>query len=135
MDSYLDPSGARGANPSPVWPQIYRLQGEKYVPASKDFPEYYQTKVLPQLDKRLAGMPPSAYEETLVMQRDKILRVLGIDPTAGLAEARQWAQSDDPNKIYNAWCVFHDIPGHQAEANAAWKAWGEALHRRLESNW
>ncbi len=36
-------------------------------------------------------MPPSAYEETLVMQRDTILRVLGIDPNAGLANARQWA--------------------------------------------
>ena len=53
------------------------------------------------------------------MERDKILRMLGRDPTAGLQRAREWAASSDPDLIDDASIVFRDIGGHEDEARAA----------------
>jgi hypothetical protein len=53
------------------------------------------------------------------MERDKILRMLGRDPTAGLQQAREWAASSDPDLIDDASIVFRDIGGHEDEARAA----------------
>ncbi|HLI62959.1 MAG TPA: hypothetical protein VKV05_06140 [Terriglobales bacterium] len=141
--SSLDPAGGRGGNPTPVWPRVFRLEGEKYVPASWDFPgiyDFYQREVLPQLneemDKKRRILSPDFVDNNvavLEMQRDKILRFLRLDPQAGLEEARQWAKSNNPDMIYNAWCVFQDIPGHEAEANAAKQAEQEAFRRRVAS--
>ena len=137
MGSYLDPSGISAGSPVSVWPQVYRLQDEKYVPASKDFFEFYEREVLPhinaEMEKSRRTLPPASIEPgvgALEMERDKILRVLGIDPQAGLEEARQWARSDNPEMIYMASCVLHDIPGHEAEAHAAKQAWFQALRRQ-----
>lgn len=132
MSSYLAPRGRRGADVTPVWPQVYRLQGEKYVPASADFPEFYDSEILPSLNKEIDETPQA--EETTVaaleMERDKIARVLGRAPNAGLGKARLWATSGDPEMIENAIDVFRDIPGHEAEARAAQQSWTEALQRR-----
>ncbi|HUY82069.1 MAG TPA: hypothetical protein VMU92_10140 [Acidobacteriaceae bacterium] len=138
--SYLDPAGRRGGGPTPEWPKVYRLKGEKYVPATRDFPgiyDFYNREVLPQLnaklDKEERMLSPRYLElgvATLEMQRDKILRFLGLDPRAGLKKARQWAKSGNPDMIYNAYCVFHDIPGHEAEARAAKQAEIEAFHHQ-----
>jgi hypothetical protein len=134
----LDPSGFRGARATPVWPRVYRLHDGEYVDASSDFPEFYTDEVLPKLDQEIAGArrkwPPGSEFETnaavLEMQRDKILRVLGRDPTAGLAEAREWARSQDPDMIENAIVVFRDIGGHEAEARAAEQASKRAWQQR-----
>lgn len=132
MDSYLDVSGRRAAGtPTPIWPQVYRLDGEKYVPASKDFHEYYDLKVLPKLDKKI-GEAPAGRETVgaaLNMERDKIERVLGRDPNAGLDNARRWARSDNPDLIDDAVDVFRDIGGHEDEARAAEQAKKQALER------
>ena len=140
MDSYLDPAGRRGANPTPVWPQVYRLQGEKYVPATKDLSglyAYYEREILPKLndkiDKTKRTWPPGEVDNAvavLEMQRDKILRVLELDPTAGLEEAKQWVKSENPDMVYNSWCVFQDIPGHKAEADSAHQTWLQAMQRQ-----
>jgi len=140
VHSYLDLAGRRSAgSPTPEWPEVYRLQGEKYVPASKDFPAYYDSEVLPKLDKEIAEprSPDQAAEyyydakiAALEMQRDKILRVLGRDPDAGLQEARRWAASDNPALISDAVDVFRDIPGHEAEVSAAEQAEKRALRYR-----
>ena len=53
------------------------------------------------------------------MCRDKILRVLGRDPNAGLAQAREWMTSPDPVMVDNARVVFQDIGGHDEDARAA----------------
>lgn len=130
--SYLDPAGGRAAGGvTPVWPQVYRLEGEKYVPASAEFPDFYQREVLPELDKEIAGTP-SIQEPVLAaleMQRDKIQRVLGRDPNAGLEKARQWAKSDNPELIEDAKDVFLDIGGHEEEVRAAEQA-GKVAYRR-----
>ena len=63
-----------------------------------------------QLERTLAG---------LIMCRDKILRVLGRDPNAGLAQAREWMSNPDPVMVDNARVVFQDIGGHDEEVRAA----------------
>lgn len=140
--SYLDSDGYRGARATPMWPRVYRLRDGEYVEASLDFPEFYTDEVLPQLDEEIAKArrtwPPGSEYETgaavLEMQRDKILRVLGRDPTAGLAEAREWARSEYPDMIENAMVVFRDIGGHEEEARAAEQAWKQALRRREKAD-
>ncbi len=138
--SFLDPSGIRGARATPMWPQVYRLHDGEYVDASSGFPEFYTDEVLPLLEQEIVkarrSLPPGSEFETgaavLEMQRDKILRVLGRDPTAGLAEAREWAQSQDPDMIENAIVAFGDIGGHDEEARAAQQALKQAERRRRE---
>jgi hypothetical protein len=133
VSSYLDPEGRLGADPE--WPQVYRLQGERYVPASKDFPEFYKSEILPDLGTEIAETPQA--EETRVaalkMARDKIQRVLELDPNAGLGEAHQWATSGNPELIGYAIDVFRDIGGHEEEARAAEQAEKQALQRKREA--
>lgn len=62
---------------------------------------------------------PQRLLASLLMRRDKILRVLGRDPNAGLAGAREWVKSDDPELVQDAVDVFEDIGGHQQELGAA----------------
>jgi len=134
----LDPAGFRGARATPMWPQVYRLHDGEYVDASSDFPEFYTDEVLPRLEQEIVEArrrwPPGSEFETnaavLEMQRDKILRVLGRDPTAGLAEAREWARSQDPDMIENAIVAFGDIGGHDEEARAAQQAWKQAFRQQ-----
>ncbi len=54
-----------------------------------------------------------------VMERDKILRVLGRDPNAGLAEAREWMKSPDPELVEDAVVVVKDMGGHQQDLETA----------------
>ena len=132
MDSYLDSAGkSAGFEGFHVWPEVYRLQGEQYVPASKDFPGFYDLEILPKLDKEIAETPAlqTGAAAALEMERDKILRVLGRDPNAGLERARYWMKSDDPQIVWDAYLVFADIPGHEAEANAAKQAEAQASQR------
>ncbi len=57
-----------------------------------------------------------------VMERDKILRVLGRDPDAGLAEAREWMKSPDPELAEDAVVVLRDMGGHPQDLAAAKRA-------------
>ena len=133
--------------PTGTWPSVYRLRDGKYVEASRDFPSFYETKILPQLDKAIskaredaaqqkaqlrtgADPGPMRYLAALIMCRDKILRMLGRDPNAGLAQAREWMTSRDPVMVDNAMVVFKDIGGHDADMRAA-----EAATDRASKNW
>ncbi len=135
--SYLGSDGYRGAQPTPMWPKVFRRRNGKYVEASRDFPDFYSDEVLPQLDKEISkaqrlwppGSPGEAGVAVLEMERDKILRMLGSNPTAGLEQARQWASSSDPELIRDASVVFRDLGGHDDEAHAAAEAWKRALDR------
>jgi len=79
----------------PSWPAVYRIENGKYVEASRDFPNYYDTEVLPQLDESISDMGQKASEDSAYMgasarslaEKDKILRVLGRNPAAGLQQA------------------------------------------------
>jgi hypothetical protein len=139
--------------PSGTWPSVYRLRDGKYVEASRDFPTFYENKILPKLDKAIvearkdlpaagAQRPlgsdpndnswemPARYLAALIMCRDKILRVIGRDPTAGLAQAREWINSSDPAIVDDGKSVFEDIGGHEEDARAA-----KVQLERASKNW
>jgi hypothetical protein len=72
-----------------VWPAVYRFEKGKYAAASRDFPAFCDHEVPPHLkaeisECRTRGKPGLS---NLIMIRDKILRVLGRKPTAGLGQA------------------------------------------------
>ncbi len=135
--------------PVAVWPQVCRLQNGHYVEASRDFPRYYDDTILPPLEKAMSEMRQGVAEQqrepkptpgpkygtqeqvdatwreperrlaAYVMIRDKILRVLGRDPNAGLAEAREWMKSPDPELAEDAVVVLKDMGGHPQDLAAA----------------
>jgi hypothetical protein len=108
-----------------TWPAVYRFQNSKYVEAGRDFPTFYDNEVLPQLSTLILKYQGGAtgLTEDLgagpIMERDKILRVLGRDSTAGLNQAYQWMKTDDPYLLQDAEVTFKDIGGHEKEAIAA----------------
>jgi len=128
--------------PNGVWPQVFGLRGTDgpFVEASREFPAFYKSDFLPQLENEILkvrnseGRHPAAqiwdarYLAALIMCRDKVLRVLGLDVAAGLTEAKQWMSSADPVLLDDARIVFEDVGGHQDEVNAA----NLAVRRALE---
>ena len=117
-----------------LWPVVYRLENGKYVEASRDFPKFYDEEVLPTLDKEIAEdqRPDTNDPENLaglLMERFKILRVLGRDPTAGLKEAYGWMKSNDPDLLQDAAVTFSEIDGYEADARAADEARSRARCR------
>jgi len=141
----LPPSRRTNHVPGGAWPRVYRLRNGKYIEASRDFPSFYKNKILPQLDKAIVKarkdvkeraegktkpnpymgphddywQQPARYMAALIMCRDKILRFIGRDPTAGLAQAREWMNSPDPVLVNDGKSVFEDIGGRDKEVNAA----------------
>ncbi len=57
LGSKLDSDFRTPLLPRPVasWPQVYRLRNGRYVEASRDFPRFYDTEVLPELEKGISG--------------------------------------------------------------------------------
>jgi len=135
--------------PHVEWPAVYRLRNGQYVEASEEFRGFYDKTVLPLISKAMDEKrnemavraaekkkhapffasteveyfeEPSRYLAALIMCRDKILRVLGRDPNAGLVQAREWMHSSDPVLVDDAGRVFEDIGGHEEEAQQAWDA-------------
>jgi hypothetical protein len=142
--------------PDGEWPQVYRLRDGKYVEASRDFPNFYEKQVLPQLDKAIAkarhdvaaprptpaydphgeeAHRPERYLAALIMARDKILRVIGRDPSAGLAQAREWMASSDPVLVDDAKAVFEDIGGHEEDVRVATVALARASEHYPSKEW
>ena len=125
------------------WPMVYRLNKGQYVEASRDFPDFYEKEVLPGLDEQIAklqgGSAVESHNKTmravlLKMERNKILRAIGRDPTAGLQDAREWMKSDDPEVLQAAGATFQSIGGHEDEMHAAIEAQQRALQRERASH-
>lgn len=117
-----------------TWPAVYRLENGKYVEASHDFPAFYDNDVLPKLDGRISqakiGHGNPGNQAGTIMVRDKILRVLGRDPTAGLQQAYQWMNSNDPDLLQDAAVTLKEIGGHEEELRAASASYRRALCER-----
>lgn len=113
-----------------AWPSVYKLEDGKYVESSRDFPDFYDNEILPRLQKQIDYSGGGASGIPVVMERDKILRVLGRDPSAGLEQARQWMTSNDPRVLQAAAATFQDIGGHDKELRTATDAWKRASVRR-----
>jgi len=135
----------RKSVPNGAWPQVFRLHGGQYVEASRDFPGFYEKEFLPQIDKEIVkardyslGADPALGEQylaALIMSRDKVLRFLGRDPTAGLAQAREWMTSSDPVMVDNARIVFIDIGGHEEDVRASKLALDHLSKNWLSNSW
>jgi hypothetical protein len=132
--------GPRGVwNPlmaMPVWPAVYRLKNGKYAEDSRDFSKYYDNEVLPSLEKGIAtanshGFRDRAAEDQLEI--NKILRVLGRNPTAGLNESYHWMKSSDPTLMECALATFSDIGRHEQEVRQLGKAVPIAFQRAIEA--
>jgi hypothetical protein len=127
-----------GAVTEIIWPRVYRLENGKYVEASGEFAGYYDAEVLPPIENaisqarfRLEHGPIGAKPTTrwvlymqhkiagLSMERDKILRVIGRDPNAGLKQAREWMNSPDAALVQDAITVFRDVGEHESDLRAA----------------
>jgi hypothetical protein len=126
-----------------LWPKVYSLKNGKYVESSREFANFYDTWILPRLNRVISKKPeevvrmisprptPSSPvlntgtaqpEELLAaaeMARDKILRVLGRDSTAGEVQAREWMTSRDPELRHDAVVVFRDMGDHAADLGEA----------------
>jgi hypothetical protein len=126
---------------TPRWPAVYRLDNGKYVEASRDFPNFYDTEILPQLDKQIRELQQRGADSRdirggvarLLLEKNRILRVLGREPTAGLQDAYQWMNSDDPQLLQCAIATFRDIGGHEKELRAAQQAMPVAIKHEMES--
>ena len=126
--------GMYGAAPVAVWPKVYRLQNGKLIDASHDYAKFYDAEVLPDLNREIEharkgaaledttrGLVSREYKmtlDTLIMARDKILRVIGRDPQAGEQQARAWVMGPDPDPS-DAAIVFHDMGDHEEDLRAA----------------
>src|SRR5713226_317223 len=125
----------------PAWPAVYRLENGRYVEDSRDFPNYYDTKVLPQLDREIREAEARITEEPFQAEtvavaeltRDKILRVLGRNPVGGLNEAYQWMNSDNPTLMQCAIAAFGDIGGHEKEVCTLQQALPAAITHEIQS--
>jgi hypothetical protein len=130
-------SSYRGARPTYIWPAVFKWNGSGMVDASKRFPAYYKKNVLPRVLKEIdeAAVRQEKYrlevlsgktrdtqseiieyardlEEDLAVQqmiRDRISRLSGDNPTAGLALAKEWAKSKNENLREDAVLVFGEI--------------------------
>lgn len=134
----LFPPGAYGAGVvSARWPAIYRLNDGRYVEASNRFASFYDAEVLPRLNNDIAKSRGKIaegfrYQHTLAAQtleKDKILRVLGREPRAGLAEAREWISGDDLRLASVGIAVLQDIGGYEDEVRTARDALKRATER------
>jgi hypothetical protein len=103
--------------------------------------------VLPELNSEIAATREAAAREaqsmpnatllqrgwrqrldTLIIARDKILRVIGRDPKAGVQQAREWVTGPDPDPFF-AIQVFEDMRDDEGEEAAR-----RALHREIEAD-
>lgn len=121
---------------TPSWPAVYRLENGRYVEASRDFPSYYDTEVLPGLDQAIARAQSRGLSDGAavnLMEKDKILRVLGRNPAAGLNHAYQWMNSDDATLMQCAIATFKDIGAHEKEVEALQQAVPGAIKLQHEA--
>ncbi len=122
-----------------TWPAVYRRENGKYVEASKEFPSYYDDEALPAINSAIGHLeakgenPNQVGVFSLIVVRDKILRVLGRDPTAGLNQAYQWVNSDNPRMLQCALATFSDIGGHEKEVQTLQKEIPGAIARSIEA--
>lgn len=125
--------------PNGAWPQVFQLRGGQYVEASRDFPSFYEKEFLPQLNNEIVRarerQSPERYLAALIMSRDKVLRFLGRDPNAGLAQARQWMKSSDPVMVDNARIVFIDVGGHEEDVRESNLALDHLSKNWLSKSW
>ncbi len=126
IPSQLASDTYRGAAGMAIWPAVYRQKDGQYVEASREFPSFYESQILPKLEKKIAevrentgkGLATQHDLAVAIMARDKVLRVIGRDPSAGEQDAREWMASEDPELRCDAAAVLGDMGGHDDDLRA-----------------
>jgi hypothetical protein len=113
-----------GADPLATWRAVYTLEGGKYLERSARFRSFYEKREIPRLLHAIdevrtvpgGKLPEASYRvEALEIERDKIYRVEGGQPKAGLASALGWAKSSDPRERTLAAGILSDIGDPEAD--------------------
>jgi hypothetical protein len=110
----------QGSGAMASWHAVYMLGNQgRYVERSANFRSFYETKELPAIESRILeakgnpdGLEPNEAThrvQALEIERDKVLRVIGQDPKAGLSTAVDWAKSSDRVTRLLALGVLEDI--------------------------
>jgi hypothetical protein len=120
-----------GARPRFTWPKIYQQKNWRFADVSRNFPSFYDKQILPEYEREIAQTRKDVAETSgkssqkaqdrlasLIMARDKVLRVIGRDPKAGEQQALEWIHGPNPRPL-DAIIVLRDMGGHQAELKAA----------------
>jgi hypothetical protein len=119
----------RGAQPMACWTAIYSMNTQGvYLEKSASFATYYEKMILPTLENDITlletpsnkGLAGRSHEtqgdhDVRVVERDKVLRVIGRDPKAGLSTAKAWSKDPDTTKRVFAATVLADIGGSEAD--------------------
>lgn len=115
--------GARGYGGRSVY--ILGVSKGQVEDESSKFPEFYRTKVFPEIDKEVREILPDerlSKEESeevragyIYMRREMERRVLG-DRTAGLTDAREWEQSSNEGVRLYAIRTYQEIDSPEADA-------------------
>ena len=113
-----------GARPTAAWTAVFSFDGSSWVDQSAAFPQRYDSQVLPGIERELAasgasdsGISGGDYrKDLLTIERDKVLRVLGRSPVAGLDWALSLARSEDPVRRIFALSILADAGGPEASS-------------------
>lgn len=113
----------RGSSPSPLWTGIFKWESGRYSEADLQFQSFYSGVLLSHVEQRIAELSEGKAEvqqgldQRLDLEwviKDRILRLFGSDPRAGLERAVGWARSPDPVARQNALVELGEIPGEEA---------------------
>lgn len=115
--------GARGYGGRSVY--ILGVSKGRVEDESSKFPEFYRTKIFPEIDSEVRKLSPNEWlskEESdevragyVCMRREMERRVLG-DRTAGLTDAREWEQSSNEGVRLYAIRTYQEIDSPEADA-------------------
>jgi hypothetical protein len=95
-----------GAKCMAAWTRVFRIIDGSLSDVSSEFPNFYSSR-LNELRRNLRKN--SEYSVCLEIEADKIKRVMGTVPDAGLAKALAWMTSSDASLRLKAVCVLSDI--------------------------
>ncbi len=91
-----------------TWTRLFRITDGSLSDVSSEFPSFYTSR-LSELRRDLVGN--SKAPVCIGIEADKIERVIGTVPDAGLAKALTWMKSGNANLRLKAVCVLSDIGG------------------------
>jgi len=98
-----------------MFQHIYKWDGGRFADHSRDYPDFYKARLKELADLIPKMRDPSCFE----MERDKIMRFLGMTPKAGYAEAMAWMKDPLPFRRRLAAAVFADIKDAESKSNLA----------------
>jgi hypothetical protein len=105
-------------NPIAFWPSVYQWSGQSYIKADEQFPEFYKTRVIPELEKEINAIRQREELEDLekeilssyyYLPLFKALRITGVDQKAGFNKAVSWVATGVEQLKKNAIVVFEDL--------------------------